>query len=106
MVSWLFSVLVGHVCHGADTRLCVVSNQGLIVETKRALATATAAAAKVGLEGTVVTIVPGKAHEQLVGWGTRLGGIDIELLGEVIGEDGDEAATAEEAASAAAATAS
>ena len=55
LVSWLLSVLVGHVCHGADTRLCVVSNQGLIVETKRALATATAAAAKVGLEGTVVT---------------------------------------------------
>lgn len=32
------------------------------------------------LEGTVVTICPGSSHEQLVGWGTRLGGIDFELL--------------------------
>ena len=46
------------------------------------------------LEGTVVTICPGqKSHEQLLGWGTRLGGIRFS---ELFIEGGDEAAAEEE----------
>ena len=32
------------------------------------------------LKGTVVTICPGKAHEQLLGWSKRLGGIRFQHL--------------------------
>ena len=55
------------------------------------------------LEGTVVTICPGQSHEQLLGWGTRLGGINFEKLavaggggaaagGEAAEEEGEGAA--------------
>ena len=32
------------------------------------------------LEGSVITICPGRSHEQLLGWRTRLGGISIRPL--------------------------
>lgn len=42
------------------------------------------------LEGSVVTICPGKSHEQLLGWSTRLGGIKFEPL--QLGDAGNDAA--------------
>ena len=41
------------------------------------------------LQGTVVTLCPGAAHENLLGWSTRLGGIEFEEL-EVGGEAAEE----------------
>ena len=43
---------------------------------------------RAGLDGTVVTLCPGRSHEQLVGWSRRLGDLEFEEL--AIGEE-DEA---------------